>query len=85
MPAIILCPVIYKFLREQKKIFRRKGTKEEDVRERENLFFSPRAHQSGHYGSCKRQARGLSTEKHSVERLTNVNNLINSRVSQVDP
>ena len=27
-------------LREQKKIIRRKGTKEEDVHERENLFFS---------------------------------------------
>lgn len=68
-------------LREQKKIIRRKGTKEEDVRERENLFFSPRPRQSSHYGSCKRQACGLSTEKHSVERLTNVNNLMNSRVS----
>lgn len=69
-------------LREQKKkIIRRKGTKEEDVRERENLFFSPRPRQSSHYGSCKRQACGLSTEKHSVERLTNVNYLMNSRVS----
>lgn len=68
-------------LREQKKIIRRKGTKDEDVRERENLFFSPRPRQSSHYGSCKRQACGLSTEKHSVERLTNVNYLMNSRVS----
>ena len=74
MPAIILCLVIYKFLREQKKIIRRKGTKEEDVRERETSS-SLRARQSGLYGSCERQARGLSTEKHSVERLTNVNNL----------